>query len=141
MIAYQAVFVTVMGYGVWYRMMRRFPINQVMPFTLLVPVFGVISGVVLLGDPLTGLMLLGGGADPARRRHRRAAPAAGHRARHQGRRVGMSDIIQSPSPNYNERPAGKAIDMLLLHYTGMRDARCRARAAVRSRGARSAAII
>jgi len=59
-IAYQAAFVTVMGYGVWYRMMRRFPINQVMPFTLLVPVFGVISGVLLLGDPLTGLMLLGG---------------------------------------------------------------------------------
>jgi len=33
----------------------------------------------------------------------------------------MSDIIESPSPNHNERPAGKAIDILLLHYTGMRD--------------------
>ena len=33
----------------------------------------------------------------------------------------MSDIIQSPSPNHNERPAGKAIDILLIHYTGMRD--------------------
>ena len=33
----------------------------------------------------------------------------------------MSDIIESPSPNHNERPAGKAIDMLLIHYTGMRD--------------------
>jgi O-acetylserine/cysteine efflux transporter len=59
-IAYQAAFVTVMGYGVWYRMMRRFPVNQVMPFTLLVPVFGVLSGVVVLGDRLTGLMMLGG---------------------------------------------------------------------------------
>jgi N-acetylmuramoyl-L-alanine amidase len=33
----------------------------------------------------------------------------------------MNDIIQSPSPNHNERPAGKAIDILLIHYTGMRD--------------------
>ena len=33
----------------------------------------------------------------------------------------MSDMIESPSPNHNERPAGKAIDMLLIHYTGMRD--------------------
>jgi N-acetylmuramoyl-L-alanine amidase len=31
-------------------------------------------------------------------------------------------VIERPSPNYNERPAGKAIDMLVLHYTGMRDA-------------------
>jgi len=33
----------------------------------------------------------------------------------------MSGMIESPSPNHNERPAGKAIDMLLIHYTGMRD--------------------
>jgi N-acetylmuramoyl-L-alanine amidase len=33
----------------------------------------------------------------------------------------MRQIIESPSPNHNERPAGKDIDILLLHYTGMRD--------------------
>jgi O-acetylserine/cysteine efflux transporter len=59
-IAYQAAFVTVMGYGVWYAMMRRFPVNQVMPFTLLVPLFGVLSGVLMLGERLTPLMLAGG---------------------------------------------------------------------------------
>jgi N-acetylmuramoyl-L-alanine amidase len=31
-------------------------------------------------------------------------------------------MIERPSPNYNNRPAGKAIDMLVMHYTGMRDA-------------------
>ncbi len=31
-------------------------------------------------------------------------------------------MIERPSPNYNDRPAGKAIGMLVLHYTGMRDA-------------------
>jgi N-acetylmuramoyl-L-alanine amidase len=34
----------------------------------------------------------------------------------------MSDlaIIEQPSPNHDERPPGQAIDLLLLHYTGMR---------------------
>ena len=31
-------------------------------------------------------------------------------------------MIERPSPNYNDRPAGKAVSMLVLHYTGMRDA-------------------
>lgn len=31
-------------------------------------------------------------------------------------------IVQRPSPNFNERPDGVAIDMLVLHYTGMPDA-------------------
>ena len=56
---FQACLVTLFGYSVWYRMMRRFSLNQVMPFTLLVPVFGVLSGVLFLGDRLTRLMLLG----------------------------------------------------------------------------------
>jgi N-acetylmuramoyl-L-alanine amidase len=29
-------------------------------------------------------------------------------------------IVESPSPNHNDRPAGKPVDILLLHYTGMR---------------------
>jgi O-acetylserine/cysteine efflux transporter len=58
-LVFQAVLVTLFGYSVWYRMMRRFSLNQVMPFTLLVPVFGVLSGVIFLGDQLTRLMLLG----------------------------------------------------------------------------------
>jgi len=28
-------------------------------------------------------------------------------------------MIETPSPNYNDRPAGTPIDMLVLHYTGM----------------------
>jgi O-acetylserine/cysteine efflux transporter len=40
-------------------MMRRFAVNQVIPFTLLVPVFGVMSGVLCLGERLTPIMLAG----------------------------------------------------------------------------------
>ena len=29
------------------------------------------------------------------------------------------DIIDAPSPNFDQRPAGRAPDMLILHYTGM----------------------
>lgn len=29
-------------------------------------------------------------------------------------------LIETPSPNFDDRPNGQAIDMLVLHYTGMR---------------------
>jgi O-acetylserine/cysteine efflux transporter len=59
-LAFQAILVTVFGYGVWYHAMRRFDVNQVMPFTLLVPLFGVLSGVVFFHDRLTIPMIIGG---------------------------------------------------------------------------------
>ena len=59
-LAFQVFLVVIFGYGVWYSMMRRFSVNQVMPFTLLVPVFGVLSSVALLGEPLTLPMFIGG---------------------------------------------------------------------------------
>jgi O-acetylserine/cysteine efflux transporter len=59
-LAFQVFLVVIFGYGVWYSMMRRFSVNQVMPFTLLVPVFGVLSSVMLLDEPLTLSMFIGG---------------------------------------------------------------------------------
>lgn len=61
-LAYQVVMVTILGYGIWYWVMRRHPVNQVMPFTLLVPLFGVLSGVVFFDERLTWPMLAGGAA-------------------------------------------------------------------------------
>ena len=31
----------------------------------------------------------------------------------------MNEIINAPSPNYNDRPPGTEIDILVIHYTGM----------------------
>ena len=59
-VAYQALAVTVLGYGLWYHLLRRYNVNQAMPFTLLVPLFGVLSGVSFLGERLTVAILLGG---------------------------------------------------------------------------------
>jgi O-acetylserine/cysteine efflux transporter len=57
---FQAIGVTVIGYGFWYGMMRRHAVNQVMPLTLLVPIFGVLSGILFLGERLTVPTVIGG---------------------------------------------------------------------------------
>jgi O-acetylserine/cysteine efflux transporter len=59
-IAYMIVFVTIIGYGFWYRMAQRYPVNLTMAHTLQVPVWGVLSSVALLGETLTWPMVSGG---------------------------------------------------------------------------------
>jgi O-acetylserine/cysteine efflux transporter len=59
-LSYTVLVVSIGSYRIWYPLIRRFPINQIMPFTLLVPIFGVLSGVILLGEGLTLQMVLGG---------------------------------------------------------------------------------
>jgi O-acetylserine/cysteine efflux transporter len=58
-IAYMIVFVTIIGYGFWYRMAQRYPVNLTMAHTLQVPVWGVLSSVLLLGETLTWAMVAG----------------------------------------------------------------------------------
>jgi len=60
-VLYQVVFVVIFAYGLWYRLLRRYDVNQVMPFILLVPVFGVLSGILVLGEALS-LQFIAGGA-------------------------------------------------------------------------------
>jgi O-acetylserine/cysteine efflux transporter len=52
--------VTIVSYGFWYPLVRKYPMSFLMPFTLLVPVIGVLAGVAILGDDLTWQMILGG---------------------------------------------------------------------------------
>ena len=56
---YQVVVTTALCYGLWYSMMRRYPVSQVMPFTLLEPVFGALTAVLLLNEPWDWQMVLG----------------------------------------------------------------------------------
>ncbi|MEG3628750.1 EamA family transporter [Streptomyces poriticola] len=46
---------TVFGFGAWGRLLSRHPASTVAPFSLLVPVFGVSSAALLLGEPVTPL--------------------------------------------------------------------------------------
>lgn len=59
-VAFSAVITSLIAHTLWYRLVARLPLNQVVPFTLLSPVIGVASGVVLLGEPLGWHKLLGG---------------------------------------------------------------------------------
>jgi O-acetylserine/cysteine efflux transporter len=57
---YNAVVVTIISYGMWYPLVRKHPMSFLMPFTLLVPVVGVLSSVLILGDRVTWQMAAGG---------------------------------------------------------------------------------
>lgn len=80
-IVFMSVFSTIIAYGLWYRLVHKYPMSLVMPFTLLGPVFGVASGVVWLGEKLTiqlivgSLMTMAGVATIVLRPPRAAEPA------------------------------------------------------------------
>jgi len=59
-IVYQAVGVVIVGYLVWFRLLTRYSVSQTMPFTLLVPLFGVLGGHFFLGEPITWQRVVGG---------------------------------------------------------------------------------
>lgn len=65
-VAWQTVGNTLFGYGAWAWLLARYPAATVTPFALLVPVFGIGTSALLLGEPLpawkllaTGLVLAG----------------------------------------------------------------------------------
>lgn len=59
-IAYGAIVITILSYGLWYPLMRRYAVNQVMPFTLLIPALTVAASYVILGDRLDWQSAVGG---------------------------------------------------------------------------------
>lgn len=59
-LAYIVVAATIVAYGLWYGLMRRNDVNQAVPYMLLVPVFGVLGGVAVLGESLTWTLVAGG---------------------------------------------------------------------------------
>jgi O-acetylserine/cysteine efflux transporter len=44
---------TWIGYGVWNWLLSRYPVGAVVPFTLLVPIIGIISSIAVLGESFT----------------------------------------------------------------------------------------
>ncbi len=84
-VAFQSYPATLFGFGVWAMLMRRYPAAQIAPFTLLVPVTGMLTAALVLHEPLqdwkllAGALVLGGLALnqlPALRQRLRAARAA-----------------------------------------------------------------
>ncbi|WP_419906466.1 DMT family transporter [Hoeflea sp.] len=59
-VLYLGVIMTVVGYSLWYSLVRRHPLNQIAPFLLMLPVFSVVGGAVFLGERLTYQIAIGG---------------------------------------------------------------------------------
>ena len=57
-VAWQAVGNTLFGYGAWGWLLARYPATSVAPTSLLVPVFGMASTALFLGEPLPPWKLL-----------------------------------------------------------------------------------
>ena len=56
---YLAFGATILGYGLWSRLLSRYPANTVAPFSLLVPVVGLTSAALLLDEHLGFLQAVG----------------------------------------------------------------------------------
>ncbi|CAG1017872.1 hypothetical protein BURC_02572 [Burkholderiaceae bacterium] len=52
-LGFQVVIVTFASYLLWFWLMRHYPATRLASFTLLTPVFGLLMGALLLGEPIT----------------------------------------------------------------------------------------
>jgi O-acetylserine/cysteine efflux transporter len=92
-IGYVAWISTLVGFGVWGSLIRRYGAAVVAPFAMLAPVFAIVSGALLLHERVTGADLVGGAGVlagvllGAGQRHRQPADAGGrdHQAGVDGR--------------------------------------------------------
>jgi O-acetylserine/cysteine efflux transporter len=58
-LVYVVVVSTFFGYGTWYRLLSRYPASTVAPFTLLVPVVGILTAWLVRGENPTWGELIG----------------------------------------------------------------------------------
>jgi len=57
-LGFQVVVVTFASYLLWFWLIRHYPATRLAAFTLLTPVFGLLLGAVLLGEPITARLLV-----------------------------------------------------------------------------------
>ncbi|MFL9881913.1 EamA family transporter [Paraburkholderia agricolaris] len=58
-IVYLAFIATLIGYGLWSRLLSRYPASQVAPFSLLVPIVGLASASLFLDEHLSTVQIVG----------------------------------------------------------------------------------
>lgn len=61
-LAFQTVVVSFASYLTWFWLLRHYPATRLSTFTLLTPVFGLLAGVALLGEPVTLRLVVALGA-------------------------------------------------------------------------------
>jgi O-acetylserine/cysteine efflux transporter len=60
-LVYLGWFATILAYALWIGLLKRHPANRVAPFSLAVPVVGISSGMLVLGDVINGWQWAGVG--------------------------------------------------------------------------------
>jgi len=58
-VIYMGLVMTALGYAIWYHLLGKYQVNQVMPFLLLVPVTSIIGSIAILGESLSPIELIG----------------------------------------------------------------------------------
>ena len=59
-LAYMVLGASIGAYGLWYYLLGRHLLSRIVPLTLLAPVLGVCFSILILDEPLTGRLVLGG---------------------------------------------------------------------------------
>jgi len=59
-VIYLGIIMTAVGYGVWYHTLKKYDVNQAMPFLLLLPVSSIIGATLFLGERPNLNTMLGG---------------------------------------------------------------------------------
>jgi drug/metabolite transporter (DMT)-like permease len=60
-LAYQGIIVAFASYLLWFWLIQVYPVSDISGFTFFTPIFGILLGGVLLQEPLTMALLVGGG--------------------------------------------------------------------------------
>ena len=55
---FQSVLVAFASFLVWFWLLRHYPATRVSAFTFLTPVFGLVFGAVLLGEPVSARLIV-----------------------------------------------------------------------------------
>jgi len=59
-VVYMGIVMTALGYGIWYHLLKKYDVNQVIPFLLLLPVTSILGAVLFLGERPSIRILIGG---------------------------------------------------------------------------------
>lgn len=58
-VAYQSIIIAFATYLIWFMLIHKYPVARLSVFTFLTPVFGVLFGVIVLGEKTTAGLILG----------------------------------------------------------------------------------
>ena len=59
-LAYTVIAASIVAHSMWYGLVQKYPLNAVVPFSMLIPIVGVSAGLLILEEPLTWQKAAGG---------------------------------------------------------------------------------